>query len=141
MEGPTLHRFTRPAAVIMMAEALLASACGSSKSDDNSSSSGNAESSSVKGLDIAYAKLSETLNGSGSSFQAPFQEAMIAAFQQQASKVTINYGAGGSGKGKTDLRDQVVDFAGTDSLVSSADKANAKGGDILYVPMVAAPIT
>jgi phosphate transport system substrate-binding protein len=65
---------------------------------------------------------------------------MISNFQQK-SKVTINYAGGGSGKGKSDLRDGVVDYAGTDSLVSASDKAAAKGGVILYFPVAAAPIT
>lgn len=88
-----------------------------------------------------YSKLSATLNASGSTFQAPFEEAAIAAFQEKAGKVTINYGAGGSGKGKQDLADGIVDYAGTDSLIKDADKAKYKGGDFLYFPVVAAPIT
>src|SRR5687767_1239305 len=50
------------------------------------------------------------LNGSGSTFQSAFQEAAIDAYTK-VSKDKINYGGGGSGKGRTDLADMVVDFA------------------------------
>jgi phosphate transport system substrate-binding protein len=84
---------------------------------------------------------SATLNGSGSTFQMPFDQAIIAGFEQTAPNVTINYAGGGSGKGKQELASGVVDFAGTDSLVKDADRASFKGGPILYFPMAAAPIT
>jgi phosphate transport system substrate-binding protein len=35
----------------------------------------------------------------------------------------------------------VVDYAGSDGLIADADKPKYKGGDVLYVPTVAAPIT
>ena len=138
-----MHKTRVWAIPLVVALAVIGAACSSDKTTASTSSSSpsGSSSSSVKGLSIDYSTLSATLNGSGSSFQAPFQEAEIAAFQQQASNVTINYGAGGSGKGKTDLHDQVVDYAGTDSLVKDADKATMKGGDILYFPVAAAPIT
>src|SRR5437763_7907307 len=125
--------------------AVLGAACSSDSKTTSSSSTGSTpstgSSSTVTGLTIDYSGLSGTLNASGSTFQAPFEEALIAAFQEKASGVTINYGGGGSGKGKTDLHDQVVDFAGTDSLVKDADKPGFKGGDLVYFPMAAAPIT
>jgi ABC-type phosphate transport system substrate-binding protein len=84
---------------------------------------------------------STTLNGSGSTFQKAFDQAAIAAFQQKNSGITVNYAGGGSGKGKTDLQTKTVDFAGTDSLVKAADLPKYQGGEILYFPIVAAPIT
>jgi phosphate transport system substrate-binding protein len=129
--------------VALVALALVGAACGSSKksSSSDTSSSNNGSSGTPSGMNINYGNLSATLNASGSTFQAAFQEAQIAAFQEKASKVTINYGGGGSGKGKTDLHDGIVDFAGTDSLLKDTDKASAKGGTILYFPVAAAPIT
>src|SRR5258708_393608 len=56
-----------------------------------------------------------TLNASGSTFQKAYQEAAIEAFTKANPSVKINYGGGGSGKGRQDLADQVVDFAGADS--------------------------
>jgi len=84
---------------------------------------------------------SATLNGSGSTFQQPFNEQVIGAFKQKNPNVTINYSGGGSGKGRQDFSDQVVDFAGTDAPYPAADAANVKGGTFLYFPTVAGPIT
>ena len=68
---------------------------------------------------------SATLNGSGSTFQQPYDEQVIGAFKQKDSNVTINYSGGGSGKGRQDFSDQVVDFAGTDAPYGAADAASA----------------
>lgn len=87
------------------------------------------------------AKLSGTLNGSGATFPKPYYEEVIRAYQQQQPGVTVNYAGGGSGTGRTNLQDGVVDFAGSDGLVKDADKPKYKGGEFLYVPTVAAPIT
>jgi phosphate transport system substrate-binding protein len=84
---------------------------------------------------------SATLNGSGSTFQQPYNEAVTGAFKQKNPNVTINYSGGGSGKGRQDFSDQVVDFAGTDAPYSAADAANVKGGKYFYFPTVAGPIT
>ncbi|HMG53674.1 MAG TPA: phosphate ABC transporter substrate-binding protein PstS, partial [Kofleriaceae bacterium] len=48
---------------------------------------------------------------------------------------------GGSGKGRQDLADQVVDFAGADSPYKDADLARNKGGDVLYFPILLGAIT
>jgi phosphate transport system substrate-binding protein len=85
--------------------------------------------------------VSATLNGSGSTFQQAFDQEAIAGFQETFKDVEINYAGGGSGKGKQDLADQLVDFAGSDSLIADADKPKYKGGDFLYFPTVAGPIT
>jgi phosphate transport system substrate-binding protein len=84
---------------------------------------------------------SATLNGSGSTFQKPFNQAVIEAFTKANSGITVNYAGGGSGKGKTDLQTKTVDFAGTDSLVKEEDLSKYQGGTILYFPTVASPIT
>jgi phosphate transport system substrate-binding protein len=90
------------------------------------------------GTSIAYA--GPTLNGSGSTFQKGYQEAAIDAYAKGAG-VKINYGGGGSGKGRQDLADLVVDFAGADSPYKDADLAKNKGGDVLYFPVLLGPIT
>ena len=84
---------------------------------------------------------SATLNGSGSTFQQPYNEQVIGAFKQKSPSTTINYSGGGSGKGRQDFADQVVDFAGTDAPYSSSDAGNVKGGTFFYFPTVAGPIT
>jgi phosphate transport system substrate-binding protein len=82
-----------------------------------------------------------TLNGSGSTLSKPYQEVAIDAFRKSRKDITINYGGGGSGKGRQDLADNVVDFAGSDSPFKPADAAKAKGGELLYFPILLSPIT
>ena len=82
-----------------------------------------------------------TLNGSGSTFQKAYQEEAIEHYKKISAGTTINYGGGGSGKGRQDLADMVVDFAGADSPYKDADLAKNKGGDVLYFPILLGPIT
>jgi phosphate transport system substrate-binding protein len=140
-----------------VALSLVLAACGS---DDNSSSgttaapateapatqapsseapSTEAPATTAGGEDLS--KLSATLNASGATFPQAFYEDQIAAFKEPAPGVTINYGGGGSGKGRQDLADQVVDWAGSDSPIPEADVSKFKGGEVLYFPTVLAPIT
>ena len=82
-----------------------------------------------------------TLNGSGSTLSKPYQEVAIDQFRKAHKDIKINYGGGGSGKGRQDLADAVVDFAGSDSPFKEADLAKAKGGAILYFPILLSPIS
>ena len=77
-----------------------------------------------------------TLDASGSTFQKAFQEQAIADFTKANPAIKINYGGGGSGKGRQDLSDMVTDFAGSDSPFKDEDLAKAKGGAVLYFPVV-----
>jgi phosphate transport system substrate-binding protein len=81
------------------------------------------------------------LNGSGSTLSKPYQEVAIEEFKKAHKEITVNYGAGGSGKGRQDLADMVVDFAGSDSPYKEADLAKVKGGELLYFPILLGPIT
>src|SRR3954467_4468860 len=129
---------------LVVALGLVASACGSTgNGSSNGGGSGAASSSAAgaKGIAIDYSTLSGTLNGSGSSFQDSFDQKAKAEFAKVASGVTVNYTKSGSSAGKQDLANQVVQFAGTDSLIKATDKATFKGGDVLYFPTVGAPIT
>lgn len=89
----------------------------------------------------APADLEAELNASGATFPQTFYEEVIASFTDANSGVTINYGGGGSGKGRQDLADQIVDWAGTDGTIKEEDIAGFKGGEVLYFPTVVAPIT
>jgi phosphate transport system substrate-binding protein len=124
---------------VFMAAALatVVAACGSS-SDDNSSSSSSAGGGSSAAAGGGSA--SGTLNGSGSSFQLAYQQAAIQAYKSINPNLTINYGGGGSGKGRTDLAGQVVDYAGSDSPIKPEDLPTFKGGTVLYFPVVVGPI-
>ena len=84
--------------------------------------------------------LTATLNASGATFPQAFYEEVIAAYNEVQPKVTVNYGGGGSGKGRQELQDGVVDFAGSDGLVKDEDRPKFKG-EFLYIPTITAPIT
>jgi phosphate transport system substrate-binding protein len=120
--------------VALTATALFAAACSSSSSTSSSSSSSGSSSNSSSNL-------SGTLNASGSTFQLTFQEAAISAFKSVQSGMTVNYGGGGSGKGRTDLSSAVVNFAGSDSPVPATEQSNFTGKTVLYFPVVIGPIT
>jgi phosphate transport system substrate-binding protein len=125
---------TATAGVALAAVAVLAACSSSGGGSSSSSSSPKASSSS------AAAKLSGTLNGSGSTFQTTFQQAAIQAFKSIQPGLTVNYGGGGSGKGRTDLASGVVNFAGSDSPIPAKEESNFKGKTILYFPVVIGPI-
>ncbi len=120
------HRKRVTAGIALAVIALLAAACSSS----SSTSSGSSGSS-----------LSGTLNASGSTFQLPFQQAAIQQFKSVQPNMTVNYGGGGSGKGRSDLAAGVVQFAGSDSPIPSDEVANFKGKTVLYFPVFLGPIT
>lgn len=82
-----------------------------------------------------------TLNASGATFQKTAQEVAIEAFTATNSKIKINYGGGGSGKGRQDFADKVVDYACTDAPYKEADLAKVKGGEFFYIPNVLGAIT
>ena len=85
--------------------------------------------------------LSGRLNGSGSTFQLTFQQAAIQQYKSIEPNVTVNYGGGGSGKGRADLSSNVVQFAGSDSPIPSDETASFKGKTVLYFPVIMGPIT
>ncbi len=89
---------------------------------------------------VDYSKLKGTLTGSGSTFTKAFLDEAIANFTA-GTGLTIQYGGGGSGKGRTDLQTQLVDYAGTDGTVKAEDVPKYAGGAFVYIPTVIAPIT
>ena len=82
---------------------------------------------------------SATLNGDGSTFQLGFNQVVIGSFKPTQKAVTINYQGNGSGTGRTDFVNGVVDFAGTDAPYKATDPQPPK--PFLYFPTVVAPIT
>jgi phosphate transport system substrate-binding protein len=121
------------AGLVVVAAAL--AACSSSSSSSSSSTSTSSSSSS------SSTNLSGTLNGSGSSFQTVFQQQAISSFRSVDPGITVNYGSGGSGKGRTDLASGVVNFAGSDSPIPTTELPSFNGKKVLYFPVVIGPIT
>jgi phosphate transport system substrate-binding protein len=140
----------------VLALALVGAACGSDNSGSSSSATTTATSSgaaattagggtaTTAGATTTAAaatttiKASGTIQGSGSTLQKPYEDEAIAEFTKSNSSATITYGGGGSGKGRTDLKSKVVNFAGSDSPFADADKP---AEPILYFPILFSPIT
>ena len=122
---------TARAAFVAMALSL--AACSSSSTTTTSAPAASGTGSASAG------NLSGTLNGSGSTFQLTFQQASIQSFKSVQPGMTVNYGGGGSGKGRTDLASGVVQYAGSDSTIPAADQSQFKG-TVLYFPVVIGPI-
>jgi len=118
------QRFTT-AGLALASMALFVAACSSSGSGSGSGSG-----------------TSGTLNGSGSTFQLTFQQTAIQSFKAIQPNITVNYGGGGSGKGRTDLASGVVQYAGSDTApIPSDEVASFKGKTVLYFPVLVGPIT
>src|SRR5580693_8358223 len=124
-----------------LAVCAVALAACSSSSSSSSSSSASTGSTSAPAAASSSANLSGTLNGSGSTFQTVFQQSAIAAFRSVDAGITVNYGSGGSGKGRTDLASGVVNYAGSDSPIPATDVPLFKGKTVLYFPVIIGPIT
>jgi phosphate transport system substrate-binding protein len=124
-----------------LAVCAVALAACSSSSSSSSSSGTSTGTTSAPAASSSSASLSGTLNGSGSTFQTVFQQSAIAAFRSVDSGITVNYGSGGSGKGRTDLASGVVNYAGSDSPIPATDVPLFKGKTVLYFPVIIGPIT
>ena len=78
-----------------------------------------------------------TLTGSGSTFAAPLYTKWASDFKSVNGNVQINYQGIGSGGGINQVSSGLVDFGGTDTPMTDAQLANAKGklhADILQFP-------
>jgi phosphate transport system substrate-binding protein len=134
------YRKQAAAGASAVALALVLGACSSSSST-SSPSSGSGSSAPAGGSSSSSASLSGTLNGSGSTFQTTFQQEAIAGFKSVQPNITVNYGGGGSGKGRTDLAAGTVNFAGSDSPIPAKEASGFTGKTILYFPVIIGPIT
>lgn len=124
--GPAM---TRSSKWFLLGALALTAACGGKKADPGAGSAGSAGGGGGGGGTV-------TLNASGSTFQKAYEEVAIVKFTAANKDIKINYGGGGSGKGRKDLGDQVVDFAGSDGLYKEAELAANKGGPVLYFPIL-----
>ena len=120
--------------------ALALAACSSSSSSSSSSTTGTSSTPSGSTSASSNTSLSGTLNASGSTFQTNFQQSAIQEFKTVDPGITVNYGGGGSSKGRTDLAGGTVQFAGSDSPIPATEEANFKGKTVLYFPVQIGPI-
>ncbi|MFZ4433520.1 MAG: phosphate ABC transporter substrate-binding protein PstS [Microthrixaceae bacterium] len=123
--------------------ALFAVACGGSESssDSTTTTAGSGDSSQVAGAptDAEIKALTAKLSGGGASFPDAFYQAVNTDFNGIAGSELVTYAKSGSSDGRKQLGQQTLTFAGSDSVAK--DDETFAGGEILYFPTVAAPIT
>ena len=110
--------------VALASAAALLAACSSDARKGSDSSSASASSSG-----------SVALTGAGATFPYPIYSKWFADYAAKTG-VKINYQSIGSGGGIRQLSEQTVDFGASDSPMSDAEMAKAKGGAILHFPTV-----
>lgn len=78
------------------------------------------------------------INGAGATFPLPVYTEWIYAYSKVDSSVVINYQGTGSGSGKRSIIENIVDFAGSDSLL--LDDEYERGKDLQMYPMLAGAV-
>jgi len=73
----------------------------------------------------------QDLSGAGATFPQPFYNVVFEQFSQTHGDL-VAYGGVGSGSGVRNLRDKIVDFAGSDAFLS--DKEMSKMDAVVHVP-------
>ena len=76
----------------------------------------------------------KTLTGAGATFPAALYSKYFNEYNK-LTKVEVNYQSIGSGGGIKAISDQTADFGATDSPMTDAQLKEAKGGEILHIPM------
>jgi phosphate transport system substrate-binding protein len=123
-----------PLFVVILVAAIILTACGTttnaSSSTPTTSSSSASSSNSQTG--------SVTINGAGSTFAQPVYTQWIQTYKSVNSSAVLNYQGIGSGGGKKGIVDNTLDFAGSDSVLSS-DEYTA-GKDLQMYPTLAGAV-
>ena len=115
---------------VALAGTLALTACGASNEAGGSAGSSNS---------AGGQKLSGTLNGAGSSAQQAAMQGWTAGFNKEQPGVTVNYDPVGSGGGREQFLSGAVDFAGSDSPLSTDEEVPAAqkrcgGGEVFELP-------
>jgi phosphate transport system substrate-binding protein len=90
--------------------------------------------------------LAGTINGAGSSAQSAAQDVWISDFQQNNSRVTVNYEPSGSGAGREQFIAGGVAFAGSDAALSDDELADGEfarcveGTQAINFPVYVSPL-
>jgi phosphate transport system substrate-binding protein len=126
----TMHKKYNSLFIILVAAALLLSGC---------STAANAGSSTPPPTSTAGDQAgSVAINGAGSTFAQPVYSQWIYTYKSVDSSVTINYQGIGSGGGKNGIIDNTLDFAGSDSVLSTSEYASGK--DLQMYPTLAGAV-
>ncbi len=76
-------------------------------------------------------RASQELSGAGATFPLPFYNVVFEKFAQENGDA-VAYGGIGSGGGVRNLRDKIVDFAGSDAFLS--DKEMSEMPPVIHIP-------
>jgi len=104
--------------ILSLALAVMMFSCGSNKKGDS-----KAQKSSQGGTKLTAA---------GASFPYPLYDKMFKNYSQQ-NDIQINYRPIGSGGGIRQIKNKIVDFAGTDAFIKDKQMKNVDG-NILHIP-------
>ena len=136
-----MSKFLRTFVFVTIAFSFLLAACGTSATPTATEAMSATQAPAATAMPAATATAtalpagSVTLNGSGSTFQAPAESEYAFAFPLVDPAVVINYQPTGSGAGIKAITDGTVDFAGSDAVLS-ADQITA-GKDLQMYPFLA----
>ena len=78
------------------------------------------------------------IRGAGATSQADAQDAWMNTFMGSNLRATVDYAGGGSGAGRTKLVEGAIDFAGTDTPMTT-EEINKVGG-VIELPLYISPI-
>jgi phosphate transport system substrate-binding protein len=141
-EEKEMSKFLRSFVFVTIAFSFLLAACGTSATPTATTAPANTQAPAATAAMPAstatptpLAPGSVTLNGSGSTFQAPAESEYAFAFPIVDPAVVINYQPTGSGAGIKAITDGTVDFAGSDAVLN-ADQITA-GKDLQMYPFLA----
>jgi len=112
--------------------ATLLASCASDKGSGSGDTSKPAAATASTGGDV-------DLTGAGATFPKVIYQKWFDTYATQTG-IKINYQAIGSGGGIKQLQEQTVDFGASDSPMSNAEMANAKGGPVIHIPTVLGPV-
>ncbi len=73
----------------------------------------------------------QELSGAGATFPQPFYNAVFELFSHKQGDI-VAYGGIGSGSGVRNLRDKIVDFAGSDAFLSDEEMENME--PVIHIP-------
>ena len=79
------------------------------------------------------------MTGAGATFPYPLYSKMFSEYDKECN-VKVNYQSIGSGGGIRQVSEMTVDFGASDGIMDEKQKAAAKGGAVLHIPMVSGAV-
>ncbi len=140
-----MTKFVRSSMFVLIAMSFILAACGGAATAQPPSqlSAPTAQipatgPTSAQATNAAPAAGSITINGAGSTFQQPAVSDWAFSYPKVDPSVVINYQGVGSGAGKKAIIGNTVDFAGSDSVLTSQETTDGK--DLQMFPILAGAV-